>query len=151
MFGFIRRSEPLHIIRFGVQSHVLLRSTFKATSSFDVQSHCLSSFRRSKPCLISFNVQSHYISFVSGLRAMFCFVRRSELHLRLTFRSTSSFGFRSRIFIRCSEPLFVFLFRVQSRGFSSTLRVLMSIFCSTHHHFPPLWRLEPLGTLLRIF
>ena len=106
----------------------------------------------------------------SAFGAMFCFVWRSEpllifvsmfratTYLHSAFRVTAyhsfrrldpcfaSFGIQSHIFIRCSEPLFVFLFRVQSRGFSSTLRVLISIFRSIHHHFPPFWRSEPLGT-----
>ena len=92
----IQCSEPLHIIRFDVQSHVLLRSTFRAISSFGVQSHYI----------IHFGVQSHVL-------------------LRSAFRATSSVGIQIHIFIWRSEPhlhsvfraIICFLFKVQSCGF----------------------------------
>ena len=167
----MRRSEPLRhsfwnfraIIAssFSIQSHhssisvfrailvVFSVSTFRAiitTPQFNVQSRILvkrskplhHSFWRLEPCFASFGVQSHCpLS-----------IRCSEpLHI-------VRFSVQSHIFISTFRTIicfFYYLFSVPNRGFSSTLKVLMYIFRSIHHYFPPFWLLEPLGTPFRTF
>ena len=102
------------------------------------------SIRSSGPLhIIRFSIQSH-VSLHSASRAsssgdiqVHIFIWRSKPHPHSVFRAIICF--------------FYYLFRVPSRGFGSALRVLMSIFHSIHHHFPPFWRSEPLGTLLQAF
>ena len=161
----VRRSKPLHHsfrrsepcfasfdfqspcpLRFGVRSHCIsFVSASRAMFCFVWLSEPLStSIWSSEPLhIIRFNIQSHVL-------------------LRSASKASSSSDIQVHIFIWRSKPhphsvfraiicFFYYLFRVPSRGFGSALRVLMSIFRSIHHHFPPFWRSEPLGTLLQAF
>ena len=97
-----RRSEPC-FVSFGIQSHVLLCSAFRVTSSIGVQSHIFirrseplhHSFRHLEPCFALFGVQSHIFvlafraitSFISVIRAITYSFRHSR-SLHHLFRSS---------------------------------------------------------------
>ena len=152
-FSVWRSESSPSLFSFGVQSHhrvfrlafiafiitlqfrrseSQLHSTFRAITSFIPVFRAMFCFlRHSESHLCSTFRAIAYSSFQrSGphlLSAFSIFIWHSDPHLHLAFRSTSSFGVQSHC---------LFLLRVQSRGFSSTLKVLVPIFRSIHHLFP---------------
>ena len=152
---FLSASRAITCLRFGVQSRVLFLH--------GIQSHCLSSFRRSEPCFVSiwhsepcftlFGVQSRVLLHLVFRAICLRFGIQSHVLLRSTFRATSSFDIQSYVFIRRSEPssllsltfrvtfsvsafraIIDFLFGVQSR-------MVILVFRAITHH--PFWPSEP--------
>ena len=145
-----RRSELCFVPTWRSEPSPIFASVFRALFCFCLVFIAMFlSLQRSEPLLspLSISVQSHHCRFsVSMFRAIaYHSFRRSEPYLHSVFRAIIC------LLLFLLLLLLLLLFSVPSCGFSSTLRVLMSIFRSIHHHFPPFWLLEPLGTLLRTF
>ena len=148
-FHFGVQSRVLFL--FGVLSHIFV-SAFRAIAyfHFSVQSRVSIPTWRSEPLPI----------FVSAFRVVFCFC--------LEFRATSSFGVQSHYLpsSRCSEPLHIVRFGIQSHHFSvSAFRAILITFSvlvfravivtslgfgvQSHHHIF-IRRSEPSLSLLNI-
>ena len=113
---FILTSELPLFFYLGIQSCIVVLAFRAAWSSWYSEPLLIfvSTFRAIT--YLDFGVQSHVL-FHLAFRAMFCFVRRSESHLRSAFRATSSFDVQSHYIIHSgiqSHVLLCSVFKVTS-------------------------------------